>query len=76
MIDSQKESKVNEYVEDGDADDVMLDLQKRENKENISSEEHEENDGNELANMINQIDLHTNNSDNGNPRKKITLYPH
>ena len=72
MIDLQKESKVNEVDEDSDTDDVILDLQKTENKENIS-EEHELNDVNELANMINQIDLHT---DNGNPTKKIGLYPH
>ena len=32
MTDSQKESKVNEIDEDSDADDVMLDLQKRDNK--------------------------------------------
>ena len=25
--------------------------------------------------MINQIDLHADNSDNGNPTKKIGLYP-
>ena len=75
VTDSQKESTVNEVDEDSDADDVMLDLQKRENKENIS-EEHEENDVNKLANIINQIDLHTDNSGNGSPTKKIELYPH
>ena len=62
MIDSQKESNINEVDEDSDADDVMLDLQKRKNRENIS-EEHEENDVNELPIMINQIDLHTDHSD-------------
>ena len=71
MIDLQKESKVNEADEDSDADDVMLDLQKRENKEKIS-EEHKENDVDELANKINHIDLHIGNSDNDNPTKKIT----
>ena len=35
MIDSRKESKVNEVDEESDADHVMLDLQKRENKENM-----------------------------------------
>ena len=71
MIDLQKESKVNEADEDSGADDVMLDLQKRENKEKIS-EEHKENDVDELANKINQIDLHIGNSDYDNPTKKIT----
>ena len=74
MVDSQKESKVNEVVEDSDADDVMLDLQKRENKENIL-EEHEKNDVNKLANIINQIDVHTDNSDNGNPTKENRIVP-
>ena len=46
MIDLQNESKVNEVDEDSDTDDVILDLQKTENKENIS--EHEVNDVNEL----------------------------
>ena len=58
MLDSQKESKVNEADEDSDADDVMLDLQKSENKENIS-EKHQENDVAEITNIITQIDLHT-----------------
>ena len=71
MIDSQKESKVNEADEDSDADDVMLDLQKSENKENIS-EEHQENDVAEITNMITQIDLHTDNSDDGNLKKNQT----
>ena len=31
---------------------------------------HEENDVNELANMINRIDLHTDHIDNGNSTKK------
>ena len=75
MIDSQKESKVNEADEDSDADDVMLDLQKSKNKENIS-EEHQENDVAEITNMITQIDLHTDNSDDGNLKKKSDLYPH
>ena len=75
MIDSQKESKVNEADEDSDADDVMLDLQKSKNKENIS-EEHQENDVAEITNMIIQIDLHTDNSDDGNLKKKSDLYPH
>ena len=74
MVDSQKESKVNEVVEDSDADDVMLDLQKRENKENIL-EEHEKNDVNKLANIINQIDVHTDNSGNGNPTKENRIVP-
>ena len=74
MIDSQKESKVNEADEDSDAD-VMLDLQKSKNKENIS-EEHQENDVAEITNMITQIDLHTDNSDDGNLKKKSDLYPH
>ena len=68
MIDLQNESKVNEVDEDSDTDDVILDLQKTENKENIS--EHEVNDVNELANTINQIDLHT---DNANPTKKKSV---
>ena len=71
MLDSQKESKVNEADEDSDADDVMLDLQKSENKENIS-EEHQENDVAEITNMITQIDLHTDNSDDGNLKKNQT----
>ena len=71
MIDSQKESKVNEADEDSDADDVMLDLQKSKNKENIS-EEHQENDVAEITNMITQIDLHTDNSDDGNLKKNQT----
>ena len=71
MIDSQKESKVNEADEDSDADDIMLDLQKSENKENIS-EEHQENDVAEITNMITQIDLHTDNSDDGNLKKNQT----
>ena len=75
MIDSQKESKVNEADEDSDADDVMLDLQKSKNKENIS-EEHQENDVAEITNMITKIDLHTDNSDDGNLKKKSDLYPH
>ena len=69
MIDSRKESKVNEVDEESDADHVMLDLQKRENKENMW-EEHEENDVDELASMINQINLHTHNNDNDHPTKK------
>ena len=52
----------------------MLDLQKRENKENIL-EEHEENDVDELVTMINQIDLHTHNNDNDNPTKKTGVLP-
>ena len=75
MIDSQKESKVNEADEDSNADDVMLDLQKSKNKENIS-EEHQENDVAEITNMITKIDLHTDNSDDGNLKKKSDLYPH
>ena len=71
MIDSQKESKVNEADEDSDADDIMLDLQKSENKENIS-EEHQENDVAEITNMITQINLHTDNSDDGNLKKNQT----
>ena len=71
MLDSQKESKVNEADEDSDADDIMLDLQKSENKENIS-EEHQENDVAEITNMITQIDLHTDNSDDGNLKKNQT----
>ena len=71
MIDSQKESKVNEADGDSDADDVMLDLQKSKNKENIS-EEHQENDVAEITNMITQIDLHTDNSDDGNLKKNQT----
>ena len=71
MLDSQKESKVNEADEDSDADDIMLDLQKSENKENIS-EEHQENDVAEITNMITQINLHTDNSDDGNLKKNQT----
>ena len=74
MIDSQKESKVNEVDEDSDAGGVMLDLHERENKENISGED-EESYVNELANMINQIYLNTHNSDNDNPTKKIRVVP-
>ena len=69
MIDLQKESKINEADEYSDAINVILDFQKGGNKENIS-EEHEENDVNELANMINQIDLHTDHIDNGNSTKR------
>ena len=75
MLDSQKESKVNEADEDSDADDVMLSLQKSENKENIS-EKHQENDVAEITNIITQIDLHTDNSDDGDLQKKSDLYPH
>ena len=75
MLDSQKESKVNEADEDSDADDVMLDLQKSKNKENIS-EKHQENDVAEITNIITQIDLHTDNSDDGDLQKKSDLYPH
>ena len=74
MIDSQKESKVNEVDKDSNADDVILDLQKRENKQNIS-EEHEENDLDKFANMITQIDLYTDNSDNDSPAIKIGAVP-
>ena len=73
LVNKVEESKLNKVDEDSDAN-VRLDLQKRENKENIS-EEHEEDDFDELAIMINQIDLHTDNSDNDNPTKKIWVVP-
>ena len=55
----------------------MIGLQKESKINEVDEYIHEENDVNELANMINRIDLHTDHIDNGNStKKKIGLYPH
>ena len=71
MIDLQKESKVNEVDEDSDTNDVILDLQDGKQRKYIRTWSKWRQ---WTANMINQIDLHT---DNANPtKKKIGLHPH
>ena len=55
----------------------MIGLQKESKINEVDEYIHEENDVNELANIINRIDLHTVHIDNGNStKKKIGLYPH